>query len=395
MVKNLELEPFEKTQKCLQIQQFLIKKIRYIESRIRYCKAAMRELKRYLRNPTNAINKKEDTSAIKDRISYFQNMTKDYQLILQIFREFGDALAFIYWNKWDIKPMSFNYDSGFISGKKGFSREYKILKKILESGKIAIMHDLTNCLRHGDITIFEKKNNIIEYNVYEIKSSKNENTRTRRQKERLDTILNYIETDSMITNELEGLKNAQIKREATSIPEKNNVKLLNTLISEAELYGYSHAKVEDGLYYLVTTEEQNSDANPIKNILSQIKMPPALIYLNAIKHRGIGYSPFALSFANSLSLYNFLCGKLIIMIIVDIEYIKESLKSEGLDLKFMGDNEWPLIITPHVKSKYKIAELRIGAHFWWRLFFEFLSLDWFVNDIIYRFKQKNNEDLSK
>lgn len=68
-------------------------------------------------------------------------------------RQMGDSIAFSYFNKYDLKLLCWKQSAGFISGKKGLDKELKIFKSYFESGEFAILNDITNSLRFGDITI--------------------------------------------------------------------------------------------------------------------------------------------------------------------------------------------------------------------------------------------------
>jgi hypothetical protein len=70
--------------------------------------------------------------------------------VISVLRSIGDAIAFIYGNRWDIKQMVMKEESGFITGKRGTRLERKILRKAFEIGATVVMNDLTHTLRHGD-----------------------------------------------------------------------------------------------------------------------------------------------------------------------------------------------------------------------------------------------------
>jgi hypothetical protein len=97
-------------------------------------------------------------------------------------RAVGDALA---WHVFDFQRnfiivLSRNEPPGPIAGKTGLAAEREAIHDIWRNdGHFAILHDLTSCLRIGDITIFEPGQVVVR----EIKT--NERRRTRAQEQRI------------------------------------------------------------------------------------------------------------------------------------------------------------------------------------------------------------------
>ena len=115
----------------------------------------------------------------------------EYRRLIVVFREIGDCLAFTYLDKYDIKPMAFKQSPGFVSGKKGTRFERRCLRRIFANGTIAILNDLTNCLRYGDLTVPVGG----MPNLMELKSGKASGWRDDRQIERLSRLSVYLTTD--------------------------------------------------------------------------------------------------------------------------------------------------------------------------------------------------------
>lgn len=121
------------------IQNVVLKKICYIEKKIKL-------LKKYTANDNK-------------RRKYFKSKQGEYQFVLYLFKTICDGIAFIYYDKWDIKPLFYgnNYhvkpDSGNISGKTGLRFEFAVLKKLIGHGYPAILSDLTNVIRYGDVCV--------------------------------------------------------------------------------------------------------------------------------------------------------------------------------------------------------------------------------------------------
>ena len=186
---RLESNPLE-LHLCLEIQEILISKITYIERRIRKLRAACKVLKRTLATPQSRLDRSQ-ALITKDHISQLEASVSDYKSLLHIFRCIGDGLAFVYIDRFDIKPMSFKEDPGFISRKKGNKLERKILRSVFLIGGVAILNDLTHSLRYGDLFVWTEKGRFL----LEVKSGRHKDERAKRQIEDIQSILNYLNDD--------------------------------------------------------------------------------------------------------------------------------------------------------------------------------------------------------
>jgi hypothetical protein len=89
--------------------------------------------------------------------------------IARQFRCVGDALAwrvFGFQRKYVI-ALSQNAPPGVMAGKEGLAAERDRVRQAWEDGRFALLHDLTNCLRIGDVTVFGKDGS---HEIIEVKS---------------------------------------------------------------------------------------------------------------------------------------------------------------------------------------------------------------------------------
>src|SRR5215213_9814528 len=178
-LRELQRDPHRNIALCLEIQETLIKKLSYLEKRINNLKEQSGDHKRNLRGGSGRISKAE-AAKIKASIKDNHYKIDVYQYLQRIYKSVGDGLAFTYINKWDIKPLAFKESPGAISGKSGGKFERQVFKSAFHSGHIAILNDLTNCLRYGDITAITEDG----FRLIELKAVKSElhlNDRIRRQ----------------------------------------------------------------------------------------------------------------------------------------------------------------------------------------------------------------------
>ena len=380
LLRELQLDPLSNRQTCLLIQEEVLKKIIRIEKNIRRHRRLLKELRRHLGLKKESATDKIKAKQLKDTISWHHSRIKEYQLLLITFRTIVDALAFIYFDKWDIKPQSFKEPPGFVSEKAGLNFELRILRLVFSSGHVGILNDLTNCLRYGDVSILARGRKLI----VEAKSGHSGNPRTQRQKSELENIANYLTYDR--SDKLPYIE-GDVQRLVTHCPEIDNRDQLNSIISRAHRNKtkYCLEEVELGLYY-GATYIANTD---MFNLLLG-KPPGSLIIslINELKYSGLGYYPFSLSIYEPSAWYNFYSGNLMIIVAIDTKVIEEKLSREGITIKLTAEwDRFPVELTS-LSSDAGNKSL-IGGHLFGRLFYEFLSLDWLLDEMIYRYHYDN------
>jgi hypothetical protein len=167
-VNELRNDPWDNRELCLEIQERLIKKVFHAEKRIRELNKLIQQNRARLGTKQVPLLTKEESAQLKEDITRFHQAKEDYEYALNLFQSIGDALAFIYISRWDIKPMTFKETAGFMSGKDGFSKELQALRYMFQSRSVAILSDLTRCLRYGDIIAIHED---LPPAIIEVKSS--------------------------------------------------------------------------------------------------------------------------------------------------------------------------------------------------------------------------------
>jgi len=144
---------------------------------------------------------------------------------------------------------------------------------------------------------------------------------------------------------------------------------------------YGSVEVEPGLHYLATFIADPKALSTLRD-----KPPGSLIIssINELKYNGMGYYPFSLSIYDPADWYDFCLGKLVLIIAVEMKTIKDKLASHGISVDITGDwGTYPITLTSSGVNKEPSKSL-VGGHFFGRLFYEFLSLDWMLEEWIYR-----------
>jgi len=126
------------------------------------------------------------------------------------------------------------------------------------------------------------------------------------------------------------------------------------------------------------------------------KPPGSLIIslINELKYSGLGYYPFSLSIYEPTAWYDFYSGNLMIIVAIDTKVIEEKLSREGISIKLTAEwDRFPVELTS-LGSKAGNKSL-IGGHFFGRLFYEFLSLDWLLDEMVYRYHHDDATEENK
>lgn len=366
------MQPLAHGANCLPLQQEIIKYITSIERKIRLRKKSSKAIRAELASRRPILLTRDEAQRLKSKRNKLECEIAEYVALLSILRDVGDGLAFTYLDRFDIKPMAFKSQPGFLSGKAGSRLERKYLRDCFKKNKIAILNDLTNCMRYGDITVIDEENGPT---IVEVKSGKGITERGKRQIAEFQKLGKYYRDD--VTDELGGFK-GPISRIALSSEESHHRDELNSLIaSSLESGRSSYKQVEEGLFYVVATEADII----LDEVIAQIKGTPLVSNINEFKRNNTAYYPFTLSIRCPEHLFRFYAGDFVLLIVVDSDVISSCLRSQNLHIIYLNDESWAVQLSKDDKGE-DLPVIKVGSHFWSRLPAEFLSLKWFFEEII-------------
>ena len=307
---------------------------------------------------------KEDAGEIKVLIRECRERVDHHRWLLTVWRAFGDGIAFLYLDKWAVKPLLYNLGNpdekspaGSIRGKLGLQNEIRILKVFLERGIPAVLNDITNCIRHGDICLLGGSDPFL----VEVKSSKNTNTRTDRQIANIQSIHEYHRTD--LAQNVRGVP--EIMRVALSRHEVHYQALLNKGIETALTTKYCSFEPEAGMRLVVL-------ASGSKKVLDQAFSGfriSTLQFWNEAKNEGHWgvYYPYVLSIRSLDNLYAFLSGQVYVTVAYDFEAIRKVAKRYSLALTTTDDQVWPIQLEWLGSAQPELAYVRLSSHFLGRM----------------------------
>ncbi|MBH0045684.1 hypothetical protein [Pseudoalteromonas sp. NZS11_1] len=374
-LKNLlnSIDPTEDNLAPLfEIQQYIIDRILNTEVKICVKKAELKDLKTSLRTHTNG---KKYSTELKLKINNVNDSLAGYKFLLYVWRCFGDGIVFKYSSKWNLKRLFFEVNSskvkqkaGYIGGKQGIYKELDIVKDALSNNIPAVLCDITNSLRHGDVCLLDKN----DPHIIEVKSSSNTNKRVKRQIESIDQIHSYLKNNIGDIGGVEKMRRVEFQEN-----EVHHNSSINEVIRALSKTNFYQTSPEPGLHYVGVKTGHNIDFNCLFNEVKE----PVLYMLNEGKtdERWDNYYPFTLSIQSAESLYSFLSGKIFLFVVVDGAILKKMFKENGYDLEIVMTEDAGFVYSKIVNGYKEPFYFMSSEHLVGRLGFEFISLEWFLN----------------
>ena len=369
LIHDMEADPWKAADKCLNVQMDLLEETRYVENRIRATKTDIKRTRAALGRQASPSLEKIRANNPKKAMLTFYSKLDGYRQVLYILKDLGDALAFMYVDKYDIKPMRFKEASGFVSGKTGLRKELLQLRRVFKLGGIGILNDLTHCLRYGDITAGYQGDMLA---IVEVKSGRKKNQRGIRQSAGIAKVTDYLKTDE--TYGLYGI-DGEFHRFAVKGEEVNYRDRLDVIIRKARKCGLCWEEVEKGLFYVVLRENR---IDWMTSIAQKCKGKPMVAIINELKWQNLAYYPFILSFRDPNALWEFYIGKMLIISVIDTKVVEEHFLTQGLRGEFLDEEDFAWrIFNSHEQAAESLGwERKVSRPFFNRLFAEFLGLEW-------------------
>lgn len=360
------------------LQMLLVDEIMLAERRVRELKAEAASL------PLGAAPRK--LTSLKRRIG-------EAQSLIFLWKCFGDGIAFIYVDKYSLKHTYLQATNnnaklkpGFLIDKSGFEIEWRWLESALSYRVPAVLTDLTNTIRHGDLCLLGASDPCL----IEVKSSKTKSRRTDRQKKDLKILREFFETD--YSEILRGM--GPVYREALPVAEVSYCALLNATIGQAFIEGSGLANPEKGLFYVAVKSTESSTGE----IFAKLDLDPSWIFSwNAIRadRAWAPYYPFSLTIRDFEHLWAFVRGDIQLYTFVGTRDLEEIGSSNGNICKFDADEaHYPLSIKLKAGGSMRIAEQNLG-----RIGLECVSPAWLITSSLDTWKRSadrvENDNISQ
>ena len=180
----------------------------------------------------------------------------------------------------------------------------------------------------------------------------------------------------------------EIVRSDLLVKERDYVDDLNRLIGDAYRDGFAVSQVEEGLYYWIVDDwhpggwgTESDQPGGFGLLFEELRgKQPMLFFVNQSKFDTSGRYPYSLSIRDPRALFDFYSGTLHVNVIVDVGAMSAKCASHGLKMALEEDENIALTIANTDPAKPDRFDSALSRHFFERVAYEFLSLDWFVEE---------------
>lgn len=328
LIEQLRVDPFGRLDVLFRLQTLLAKYILRTEKGLRILKNERFRLSKLRKDRPS----REASALIKEREERIRRGVENGKHLLWIWRCFGDAIPFIYHDKHALKHMLYSIEdysvkqsAGSLSGNFGRSLERDIMQEFCNRGIPAMLCDLTNTLRHGDVCVMVGADPF----PIEVKSSKNQNARTARQADNLAALHAFFsENKASNFRGVERVERREVPMAKTHLAELQ----LSIDMSRGRRSSLVHS--EEGVTY-IAVRRGSADHMEGEDIGVH---PQYFLWNEAIDWEAwMPYYPFTLSITRGADLVALLEDRLMIIVTIDAHAIMKRFAERGFIATFMED----------------------------------------------------------
>jgi hypothetical protein len=249
-------------------------------------------------------NSREQSRELKKLYDAGETNIDRQKTLISVLRSVGDAVAFIYGDRWDLKQLALKQGAGFVTGKRGTRFERKILRRAFALGATVVMNDLTHTLRQGDITVFRPDlwpEGGSPFFLIEAKSGRGGNkARAKRQETAMKEIHEYLSTDKR------SVAGGTFERISVKTFPEYHFEVITKLASNLRHGEVCVEEIEPGLHYILL--DCACDTNNMEQVLKRSFCGAARYFMsvNDMKSVRLAYYPFPLSIRDPKTPISFL-----------------------------------------------------------------------------------------
>jgi hypothetical protein len=353
--------------KVREFNRLLVTEILRAERAILRHRASQRDINRQLKTGRGS---KKASASLRTKLKRVAGYISAQEDQIYIWRCFGDALAYVFLDKFSVKHAYFEVDRwgtkeapGMLTGKVGLPGEISLLNEAIDRGIPAVLCDITNTLRYGDVCLLGAGDPYL----IEVKSSPKLNQRGKRQRAKLEKLHGFLDTDSAM-----GFRGAtgEMRRSVLDVPERNHVEAINSCIVQALGSGRCVMKPEPGVTYVAIAGDAGFD----QSIFSGIESPPTVFMLNSDKndHSWAPYLPFILTIRAENHLLDFIEGRVFLVVCIEGQVLCGLMQHDGWLVQYNPGHDYAIQCF-HPPSR---AFCGVSGQFFARAAYEFASLHW-------------------
>lgn len=368
----------------LALQQVIARAIRRSERRIGALRSSKAALQRELKKN---VQTRESSRRLKHQIRVAEDQIEIGQFLLFLWRCYGDGIAFMHLDKYSLKQTLYNvhnYEAkkapGTLTKKVGFAREWSVVRGLCRRGVPAVLCDITNTIRHGDVCILVGPDPFL----IEVKSSKNVNPRVLRQIVNIERIQQFLVEDR--AKDFRGFP--EVLRSEVTRPDIDYAGSANICIAEGMRNGTSRVSPESGLYYICI--RRDATAHQLREIDVPRECLAGMPQAAKSSSTWMPYRPFTLSIRDAETLYAFIVDDITLLVLIHIPTMLSIFAAKGFEAVLVDHEDVVMTVTRVNFDENKDARLAISRGFFARIYYEFLSLEWFVENAIHRIHEAEN-----
>lgn len=330
---------------------------------------------------------KRQISEIYDTSSSYDSAVKVLRYGRWLYRYVADGIA---WRAYGfdrnaIRALGAKEPVVFLSSKDGIEDEIIFFKDLRSQGRewLPVMHDLTNCLRTGDFSLF--RNGVLDQ-LIELKirqsgtksvdiSEKPRSARETRQANRKRLISEYMQTGGLelLDKNLNGGKVFK-----ANVVEKYHYEAISAVVRAARSHEHGFIEPEHGLMYLAFDTRTHGEEDALRNASEQHPhIFDSSFTFQQITPRFQEYHvslPITAMRLSAGDMIDILFERVAVISFINFRCVEDYCRDNGISLHFDGSGKERKII---VDSKPYLVEVREGV--WNRLLYEGFTLQSFVD----------------
>ena len=380
-------------------QEFLIDELLDLENELGKCKSNAKRLRKKASEIAQNAKQKYGNipSSVKEKLGSIYREADNNEHIVEVLkhgrwllRYVGDGIAWHAFghNRRNIRALGSKQPIRSFSRPKGIDYERRSFRAIRHLGRewFPLMHDLTNCIRTADFSVFrdEQLYRIFELKVHKSKSRKKKNDKTNdwkssraiRQQDRLERIFKFMESKDLgyLDPSLEGGRALDSRTF-----ERHNFEIISKIMQNARSDGYGFESPEPGILYFAWDISNNPIDKGLK--LAAEKHPE--IFSSTFTFRSLNprfeelhqSMPVTAMEYSAQDILDLLFGRIGINTFLNFNILENECKRNEIPLIVQGQPKGGFSIVVDTKP-YK-GEIREGL--WNRLMLEALSLESFID----------------
>ena len=300
---------------------------------------------------------------------------KEYRRLLKLL---GTTIAWILleYNRPYIRHMASGHDSGYLHGKQGLMLERIALKASFKNDRAGILHDITNCLLIGDLSVIDSYG-VRFHELKLVKKGRKKDRREIRQERKAKEIWEFYDKGTSTTIR----PGWTYARHIAETPDKHNFEEVSAVISESLEKGFGFRVVEECLVYYASRGK--TVRHQLFDFMESHFGKPEILFGCHDRHiAGLpkGFCTFPFTCFDIPTTYKrmLLFGEIVFCVFLDVTSLQNLLLKEGFECEIVRTKKTGVFEIANLHNG-KFGPCVVGRSVIDRLLYECLSVETFVN----------------